>query len=94
MFKNKKAQTIVEYSVIIVIVLAVFLTMQTYIKRGMTDRWKKGVDDLGEQYDPRYVNGYMLYSYSSMSNSDIRTIPGKVQGKEFQINFILRASMN
>ncbi len=75
-FKNKRGQSIVEYAVIIVIVMAVFLTMQHYVKRGLQGRWKASVDDLGEQYDPRYVNGHTLYTYESISNSEIYTVPG------------------
>lgn len=72
---HNRGQSIVEYSVIIVIVMAVFLTMQHYIKRGMQGKWKASVDDLGEQYDPRYVNGYVRYTYNSVSNSEIYTVP-------------------
>ncbi len=72
---GQRGQSIVEYSVIIVIVMAVFLTMQHYIKRGMQGKWKSSVDDIGEQYDPRYVNGYTLYTYNSVSNSEISTKP-------------------
>lgn len=79
--KNKLGQTIVEYAVLLVIVLVVFFVMQSYIKRGMQGRWKASVDDLGEQYDPRYANGYTLHTYQSTANSVIQTEPGSASGR-------------
>ena len=74
-------QSIVEYAVLLVIVMIVFFVMQNYIKRGMQGRWKQSVDDLGEQYDPRLVNGYSLYTYEANSNSVIQTMPDVLGGQ-------------
>ncbi len=79
--RSKTGQTIVEYAILLVIVLVVFFVMQSYIKRGMQGRYKSSVDDLGEQYDPRYVNGYTLHTYQSASNSVIQTVPGAAGGQ-------------
>ena len=56
---RKNAQTTIEYVVFLIIILAVFLSMQSYVKRAFQGRWKAAVDDLGEQYDPVAVNLYM-----------------------------------
>ena len=53
--KKSKGQTLIEYTVLITIVLGVFVAVGTYVKRGIQGRWKAAVDDLGDQYDPRYA---------------------------------------
>ena len=68
---NKKAQSILEYAVLIIIVGAVLYVMSNYIKRGLQGRWKSSIDDLGEQYDPRTANGYHLHTYDTSSNSSV-----------------------
>lgn len=78
---NKKGQSIIEYAVLIIIVMIVFFVMRNYISRGMQGRWKSSIDDVGEQYDPRDTNAYLVHTYESMSNSQVYTVPGEVQGK-------------
>ena len=74
MFKLKnRGQSIIEYSVLIVIVLAVLLTMSSYIKRGLAGEWKKTVDDLGDQYDPRASNTDILQTMSTTVQTSIST---------------------
>ena len=53
---NRRGQTILEYTVIIIIILGVMITMKDYVKRGIQGRWKSSTDDFGEQYDPQFVN--------------------------------------
>jgi Flp pilus assembly pilin Flp len=55
MLNNRKAQSAVEYAVLITILLGAFLAIGTYFKRGVQGRWKMSVDELGDQYDPRYA---------------------------------------
>ena len=52
MFK-KKAQSTIEFTMLIVIVIGVLLAAGPYVKRGIQGRWKAAADDLGDQYDPR-----------------------------------------
>ncbi len=73
MFK-RNGQTTVEHAVLIIIVMVVLIVMSGYVKRAFQGRWKGAVDDLGQQYDPRYVNGYSLHSLTSSSNSQIYTV--------------------
>jgi Flp pilus assembly pilin Flp len=60
--RNQKGQSILEYTIILVIILAVLITMKDYIKRGFQGRWKSAADDMGDQYDPRFVNSSTNYS--------------------------------
>ena len=80
---NRKGQTILEYTVISIIILGVAITMKDYIKRGVQGRWKSATDDLGEQYDPQYVNSNITYATQSNAISTVTVVPGtdnSVQG--------------
>ena len=70
--RDQDGQTILEYSIIMIIVIATLITMQGYMKRGFQGRWKSAVDDLGEQYDPRAVCSTIAYSQSSRSVASVR----------------------
>lgn len=64
-----------EYTILILIILAAFLTMQTYIKRGISGRWKSSVDDMGEQYDPRLSSYSLRQTMESNAFTRISTVP-------------------
>ena len=48
--RNRKAQSTLEYAILVVIVIAALLTLQTYIKRGIGGRLKQASDDIGDQF--------------------------------------------
>lgn len=52
MLLNKKAQSTLEYAVIIAVVVAALIAMQAYMKRGLQGKFKQASDDIGEQYSP------------------------------------------
>lgn len=54
-FRQKRATSILEYTILLVIVLAAFLVTQKYIVRGFAGRWKQVGDSFGYglQYDPK-----------------------------------------
>jgi hypothetical protein len=56
MSRRRSAQSTLEFAGLTVIVIAVLIAMGNYFKRGVQGRWKVAVDDLGDQYDPLYVN--------------------------------------
>lgn len=74
MITSKKAQSILEFTILLVIVMAVFLAMQSYVKRGIQGRWKASLDDFGDQYDPRLMNSNVVYKMVSNSATAIQTI--------------------
>ncbi len=45
-------QTLIEFVVLFIVLVAAFLTMQKYIQRGVQGKWKETVDGMGKQYDP------------------------------------------
>ena len=50
MLKIRRAQSVLEYAILMVIIIAALLTLQTYIKRGIQGRLKSATDDIGDQY--------------------------------------------
>jgi len=73
---NRKGQTILEYTVILIVMFGVLIAMQNYIKRGIQGRWKSATDDFGDQYDPTSVNSNILYSTQVNSDSIITVFNG------------------
>jgi len=83
--QKRKGQTILEYTVILIIILGVMIAMKDYIKRGIQGRWKSSADEMGDQYDPQSVNSDINYSIQSNSTSTVQvenatyTPPGGLQ---------------
>ena len=81
MFKHShnraKAQSLVEFAVLLILVIAVFLGMNSYIKRGIQGRWKSAIDDFGDQYDPKQTNSNTFYSALTDANTLITTQPAQ-----------------
>ncbi len=75
MLRVRKAQSTLEYAILIIIIIGVFIAMQQYIERGFQGRWKASIDDFGEQYDPRLVNSIINYAIVVNSDTLVTTIP-------------------
>lgn len=56
LLKNKRAQNTAEYAILIGVVVAAAVAMQTYVKRGIQGQVKDKVDGLGTQYEPYYLS--------------------------------------
>lgn len=69
--RNRTGQTILEYTVIVIIVLGVMIAMKDYVKRGIQGRWKSATDDVGGQYDPQSVNSNIVYATQVNSISTV-----------------------
>jgi hypothetical protein len=78
--QRSSGQSTVEYAVLIVIIIGVFLAMQQYVKRGFQGRLHSAADDLGDQYDPRLVNSIVTYNVVSNSDSKVKVAPGTSEG--------------
>jgi len=48
-----RGQSLVEYAVLITVGVAVLLSMQVYMKRGISGRFRAAADSLGGQYAPK-----------------------------------------
>ena len=75
MMRTLRGQSLLEYTLLLVIIIAAFVTMQTYLKRGVQGRWKDSVDQLGDQYAPGLMNGVVTTKTSSTSESRLYVVP-------------------
>jgi Flp pilus assembly pilin Flp len=75
-FIGRKGQTILEYTVILIVILGAMIVMKDYVKRGIQGRWKSATDDLGDQYDPQSINSNINYSTQVNSQSIITVVNG------------------
>ncbi|MDE1921243.1 MAG: hypothetical protein KGJ09_05485 [Candidatus Omnitrophica bacterium] len=62
---QKRGQSFLEYSVMIVVVVGALLTLQVYIKRGVQGRLKSAADDIGDQYSDGNTNVIKIVNTSS-----------------------------
>ena len=76
---NRRGQSILEYTVIMIIILGVMVAMKNYVKRGIQGRWKSATDDFGEQYDPQHINSYINYGTQVNSQSIVAVQNGTSQ---------------
>ncbi len=53
---KKKAQSTLEYAVLIIVIIGALLSIQTYIKRGVQGRLKSASDDIGDQFSVGNTN--------------------------------------
>jgi len=67
--RKRKAQSTVEYAILIIIVIGALLSMQAYIKRGVHGRLRSATDDIGEQFEPGATN-YIQTVTSSSTTQD------------------------
>ncbi|MCX5712484.1 MAG: hypothetical protein NTY47_05375 [Candidatus Omnitrophica bacterium] len=63
--KNKKAQSTLEYAIIIAVVVGALLAIQVYVKRGVQGRFKQAADDIGEQFSAQQG------TYTTSTNSSV-----------------------
>jgi Flp pilus assembly pilin Flp len=73
---NRKGQSIIEYTVIIVIILGVMIAMKDYVKRGVQGRWKSAADGLGDQYDPQAINSSVNYATQVNAQTIVQVVAG------------------
>jgi len=53
---QKRGQSTLEYAVLMIVIIAALISIQTYIKRGIQGRLKSASDDIGDQYSPGNTN--------------------------------------
>lgn len=69
--QNKRAQTTLELSILIIIVVAALLSMSIYLKRAMQGKLRTVADDVGEQYSPTNMNSDTTSSTDSTITKNI-----------------------
>jgi len=69
--RKSKGQSTLEYTVLLIVVMGALLSMQNYIKRSIQGRWKATIDDMGDQYDPRITNSFIIHTIMSNQTTTI-----------------------
>ncbi|NLE65284.1 MAG: hypothetical protein GX606_05160 [Elusimicrobia bacterium] len=54
--KFSRAQSTLEYAVLVTIVVAALLSMQIYMKRGIQGKLQSSTDDIGDQFETAETN--------------------------------------
>ena len=65
---RKKGQNTAEYAIVVGLVVAAALAMQTYVKRGLQAGIKYGVDKTGSATTAQYEPYYLRSQYSTTAN--------------------------
>ena len=71
---SKIGQSTLEYMTVLAIIIFAILGVSTYMKRGLSGRWKDAADELGDQYDPRFANSNVTHTLSSNTSTQITAI--------------------
>ena len=68
---SRKAQSTIEYAVLIGVIVAALLAMQVYLKRGMQGRMKGYAEQLsqGAAYSPGATNSFSEVTTHTLENS-------------------------
>ncbi len=66
--RKKKAQSTLEYAVLIIIVIGALLSIQQYLKRGIQGRLRQASDDIGDQYSVGNMNMSRTTTFHGRSN--------------------------
>jgi len=74
---SKRAQSVLEYSLVIACVVVALLTMSRYTKRSLQGKFHRLADELGQQYEPRKTTGTTKYTYNSNSTVWAKTMNEK-----------------
>ena len=78
-----KGQSVLEYTLIIICLVAGLIAMQVYVKRGFQGRLRSITDELGEQYAPANTTG------ASTITSNSTTVTTAVTKSESELNIDL-----
>ena len=58
MLMKRRAQSTLEYALMIAVVVGALIAMQVYVKRGLQGKLKDSTDQIGEQYSPGFTTGH------------------------------------
>ena len=64
---QRRAQSTLEYAVLVIVIIGALLSIQNYIKRGVQGGLKSAADDIGDQYSVGNTN--VIKHTKTMSNT-------------------------
>jgi len=65
LLRNSKAQSTLEYAILLVVIILALIGIQAYLKRGISGRMKESSDQIGEQFSP----GYTTSNYTTTTHA-------------------------
>lgn len=76
---NKRAQSTLEYAILIAVVVGALIGMQTYVKRGLQNRLKLAADDIGQgQFEPAVTTVGQTVDHGAYTGSYTVDVEGTV----------------
>ncbi len=70
MLKLRQGQSVLEYAILMVIVIAALLSLQVYIKRGLQGRLKSSTDEIGDGYSQAQGANYVKVTYTRSNTTE------------------------
>lgn len=77
---DKRAQSTLEYALLIGVIVAGLIAMQMYLKRGYQGKLRESTDQIGDQYSPDYTTSKTTITKESTTQE---TVQDKVTRTEF-----------
>jgi len=77
---DRRAQSTLEYALLIGVIVAGLIAMQMYLKRGYQGKLRESTDQIGEQYSPDYTTSKTTITKESTTQE---TVQDKVTRTEF-----------
>jgi Flp pilus assembly pilin Flp len=65
-----KGQSTLEYAILIIIIIAALITLQSYIKRGVQGRLQSSTDTVGDQFSTAAGANYFKQTNTSSSTTE------------------------
>jgi len=65
----RKAQSTLEYAVLVICIIAALISMQIYFKRGLAGKLRGSADSIGVQFSPGHTTGSTTITYSKNLHS-------------------------
>ena len=67
--RGRKAQSLLEYAVLLAVIILALMIMQIYIKRGYQGNIKLQADQVGPQYSPSHTTGVITTNSTTISET-------------------------
>lgn len=84
---GNKAQSVLEYAVVVLALVLALLAMQGYIRRGMQGKLRQAADSLGQQYAPANTTGKHSLSHSGTTRTIAMTLSeNQLNNEDVDIN--------
>lgn len=90
MNRRKRAQTALEYSMVIAVVVLALIAMQIYMRRGMSGRLRDVADSIGKQYWPGSTNSSLLTTQQMEVTSNIMRVEGSTVDPAYNGYYVTR----